>query len=255
MLLSFPFYAGAEQSSDLFSTLKLKSDVCFYSSQQIKTEVYAYKKTGVISKVLKDVLLPTSMNITVAKFDMSRIDQSQDYIARYNSLMSENDILFAKSKYQDLKSEDMRLWTYGMYEEYQDMQRQQQFASSLTQQHLQFFADKGILLDDVKYLLSANYTLDKIMSLSDSLLKFIITEGYKGDTSGVFNGFAVYIVVINDIQTDITFLLPTENYDDCNICVETNYINYSGLPEKTVTQFKPYRVYKPPLLRNLPLLI
>lgn len=155
--------------------------------------------------LLNDILLPTSMGITIPKIDPSKVLQTRDVfdldpafaeelaahgIRRTSMTLSEyyalertwklpdDFIASAKYVYPELAEVDMREWTYGMYEDYAAQQDRERFLASITPEQMELITARGIQISDLSILMKTYHSIDAILKQSNKSLKAILERAY-----------------------------------------------------------------------------
>lgn len=159
-------------------------------------------------KILKQIELLRSMNILIPKINMDRVIVTtplskysdvfkseliqHGYTEKEIATFSLNDfrvientwklpeemVKRVKHGYPELENRDLSDWTCGDYEKYYTKQDKANFESSFTEKQKTKLKQKGILLEDVHFLLKDNYNkIDTILAQPDEVLKKTI-EGY-----------------------------------------------------------------------------
>lgn len=176
------------------------------------------------SAVISEVLQPTSMGITIPKIDSSRVAPINSKLLRdlkgyetfYEELvnhgypkeviekmtyseyeaieatwpMSEEYIEVFKKIHPGLENEDLENWTIGESEEYTKEENIRELATRFTDEQLEELNERGILVEDTRYLFKEYHTADNILSKSDAALKNTL-EGYYTFNIGMTLGFDV----------------------------------------------------------------
>lgn len=83
----------------------------------------------------------------------------------------------AKESYPELANKDLSTWTYGDYEDYHTKKDKENFEHEFTKEQITQLNQRGILLEDVHWLLKDFYKIDNILAQPDENLKKEI-EGY-----------------------------------------------------------------------------
>ena len=158
-------------------------------------------------KILKQVELPRSMNIRIPKINIDRVIVTtplsnfsdvfkseliqHGYTEKEISTFSLNDyrviestwklpedmVKRVKRGYPGLANRDLSDWTFGDYEKYFTKQDKANFESIFTEKQKSQLKQRGILMEDVHFLLKDYYNIDTILAQPDEVLKKTI-EGY-----------------------------------------------------------------------------
>jgi len=83
----------------------------------------------------------------------------------------------AKKIYPELANTDLSTWTFGDYEDYYTKKNKENFEHEFTKEQITQLNQRGILLEDVPWLLKDFYKIDTILAQPDEVLKKDI-EGY-----------------------------------------------------------------------------
>ncbi len=160
-------------------------------------------------KILKQVELPRSMNILIPKINMDRVIVTtplskysdvfkngliqHGYTEKEIATFSLNDFRVIESTwklpedmvkrvkhgYPELENRDLSDWTFGDYEKYYTKQDKENFESSFTEKQKTQLKQRGILMEDVHFLLKDNYKIDIILAQPDEVLKKKLEEYYQ----------------------------------------------------------------------------
>lgn len=184
---------GMYHASEIMSALERKSRSSYALNSSDKA-------------ILNDVLLPTSMGITIPNIDPSKVIQTVDVYSLdpafaealadhgvYRSRMTFSEyekiestwllpdefISIARISYPELQDVDMSSWTYGTYKEYTQNKDEERFLARFSSEQLQELNARGILIDDLSILISSYHTIDNILSQSNQDLKATIEAAYR----------------------------------------------------------------------------
>jgi|GEM_PF-1767349 len=161
------------------------------------------KKYPYREKILKAVELPRSMGINIPNINMEKVfdidplntfkneyqtnlkklkrhgfaekEVSKITLGEYeviqNSWKLSKELIASLKTYTELKYKDLSNWTYGDYENFYKHFDELTFERGYTLEQKKQLSKRGILLEDVHYLLKDFYKIDTILNQSDKVLK------------------------------------------------------------------------------------
>lgn len=212
------------------------------------------------SAVISEVLQPTSMGITIPKIDSSRVAPINSKLLRdlkgyetfYEELvnhgypkeviekmtyseyeaieatwpMSEEYIEVFKKIHPGLENEDLENWTIGESEEYTKEENIRELATRFTDEQLEELNERGILVEDTRYLFKEYHTADNILSKSDAALKNTL-EGYYTFNIGMTLGFDVAEQLLSVDSGDVELMSsPTYTIPDSEAATNYEWVDF-----------------------------
>jgi len=187
--------------------------VRLYQASEV-VEALAQLQAGnknVNTRLLDDLLMPTSMGIQTPNINVKRIannvpiselssvfvDSLVDHGVEANDSMTYSEfkaieatwpltgesISILKELYPELSNVDMSSWTYGMFEAYCSQADMSNLTKRFSDEQLRELDDRGILIRDTFYLLKEFHDPETILAQSDETLRSVIEGYYRANLS------------------------------------------------------------------------
>ncbi len=187
-----------------------------YVASDVSDALLAGSPDEIHEAVLAEVLLPTSLGITLPKLNTKKvwghrevllsnyqegngpylqnlvdqgyaeIDPTKMTYQEYQLLeqtweLSDEELLEMVNSHPELKGEDFTQWTKGQKKAYEEQLEQEILVESLTEEQKTALQNRNILLEDLPNLLDEYQTVDAVLQQSDEELKELLEDYYYMD--------------------------------------------------------------------------